>query len=142
MLETEPQLIDQYVRSGQVLLVYRHLQQLGAVSEQLSQASECAADQGRFWEMRFAIYERYNQLFSGADEGIRDAAAQVGLDGDALDACIAAGTHLEQVRADFAAATADGVRSRPVFDIGEQRLIGAQRITVFVERIDAALTGE
>jgi protein-disulfide isomerase len=142
VLETEPQLIEQYIRSGQVRLVYRHLQQLGEGSELLSQASECAADQGRFWEMRQAIYTRYNQLFGDTGAGARAAAEQVGLDLTAYERCLSAATHLDQVRADYAAATADGVRSRPVFDIGDQRLIGAQRVAVFNERIDAALAGD
>lgn len=123
-------------------MIYRHLQQLGDNSELLSVASECAAEQNRFWEMRLAIYERYNQLFTDAAEGARDAAAQVGLDLAAFDACVAADTYLEQVRADYAAATADGIRSRPVFDIGDQRIIGAQRLSVFEERITTALNGE
>ncbi len=49
--------------------------------------------------------------------------------------------HLAAVQADYSAAQAEGVRSRPVFDIepGGQRVIGAQPFASFQRLIDAAL---
>ncbi len=141
MLETEPQIIEQYIATGRVRLVYRHLQQLGADSELLSEASECAADQGRFWEMRRSIYARYAQLYGDTAAQAAQAAAEAGLDVAAMDACLAAGTHEAAVRADYAAAQAEGVRSRPVFRVGDQTIIGAQPFGVFQDLLDRALGG-
>lgn len=141
MLETEPQIIAQYVAEGRVKLIYRHLQQIGAGSELLSEASECAADQGRFWEMRRAIYARYTQLYDDTRAQAEQAAAEAGVDGAALAACLDAGTHEAAVRADYAAAQAEGVRSRPVFRVGDRTLIGAQPFPIFQELLDRALGG-
>lgn len=139
MLETEPQIIEQYVRAGTVKLVYRHLQQLGEISEQLAEASECGGAQGRFWELRYALYAAQAQAYADAPAAVRTASAEVGVDGAAVQACIDAGTYQELVRADYAAAIAEGIRSRPVFRIGEQTLIGAQPLSVFQRLLDQAI---
>jgi len=136
VLETEPRIVNEYIQPGKVRLVYRHVLQLGERSALLAEAAECAADQGRFWEMRQAIYRRYNQLYTETLAGVEAAAAEAGVDVDALRACLAAGTHEAAVRADDEAALAEGVRSRPVFLIGERRIIGAQPFNVFQDLLD------
>lgn len=141
MLETEPQIVEQYIATGRVRLVYRHLQQIGPGSEVLSEASECAADQGRFWEMRRAIYARYQVLYGDTRAEADQAAAEAGVDAAALATCLDAATHEAAVRADYAASQAEGIRSRPVFRIGERTLIGAQPFAVFKDTIDRALGG-
>jgi protein-disulfide isomerase len=140
-LDTEPALIEQYVRPGQVRIVYRHLLQLGERSALLSEYSECAHDQGRFWELRYALYARYNELFTETRAAAEEAAAAVGVNIAAAGACFDAGVYRAQVAADFAAATAAGIRARPVFTVGERTLIGSQRLSVFQELIDQALDG-
>lgn len=139
VLETEPPIVEAYVRPGKVRLMYRHLTQLGERSELLAEAAECAADQERFWEMRLAIYRRYNQLYTETLAGIEAAAAEAGVDVAALRACLESETHRERVRAAAAAALAEGVRSRPVFVIGDRRIIGAQPFSVFRAALDRAL---
>lgn len=141
MLETEPQIIERYVRPGQVKIVYRHLQQIGEGSELLAEASECGADQGRFWELREAIYARHMEFYAG-DAALDAAAAEAGVDVAPLRACLDAATHEAFVRADYAAAIAESVRNRPVFAIGERRLIGAQPLNVFAQLLDQALAAQ
>jgi len=140
-LDTEPQIVEAYIKPGKLRLIYRHLLQLGERSELLAEASECAADQGGFWEVRRELYARINELYGDTRAVAGAAAASVGLDQAALDACLDAATHREAVRADYAAATAAGIRSRPVFTIGDETLIGAQRFSTFQQTIDAALAG-
>lgn len=132
-------IIEQYIKPGKVKLVYRHLQQLGEGSELLSEASECAADQGRFWEMRYAIYTRYRALYGDTMGEAVAAAEEAGADAEAMRACIDAATHEAAVRADHAAAAAEGVRSRPVFKVGERTLIGQQPFGAFLQLLDQAL---
>jgi protein-disulfide isomerase len=140
-VETEPALIQQYVATGKVKLVYRHLTQLGDISQLAAEASECAADQDRFWEMRFAIYREQATLFSQADArtALLRLASDLQLNGTPFVQCLNAGTHRSAVEQDFQAAEATGIRSRPVFEIGDQRLIGAQQLSQFQQIIDAAL---
>jgi protein-disulfide isomerase len=139
VLETEPQIIEQYVRTGKVKLIYRHLNQISPTSEQLSAASECGADQGRFWELRRALYAAQGLAYNDLPSALDTAAAEAEVDAGALRSCVDAGTHMELVRADHAAATADGIRSRPVFRIGDQTIIGAQPLSVFQGILDQAI---
>lgn len=137
-METEPQLIENYVKTGKLRLVYRHLTQIGAGSMVTAEASECAADQGRFWEMRQAIYERQQQFYgSDARSNLEILAESLGLDRAQLSACLENRTYQAAVEADFKAATEAGVRSRPVFDIGTRRLVGAQPYAQFQAVLDA-----
>lgn len=139
MLETEPQIIEQYIRPGKVKLIYRHLIQTGEPAEILAEASECAADQGRFWEMRQALYAAQSQAYTDPLAANDTAAAAAGIDAQAVRDCVAAATHEALVRADHQAAIAEGVRTRPVFKIGDRTLIGAQPFSVFAQLLDQAI---
>jgi protein-disulfide isomerase len=138
-VETEPQLIEQYIRTGQARLVYRHLLQLGDGSRVLAEANECAGEQGRFWEMRELLYREQDRVFAASGFGtVQPLAAQLGLDETAMQQCMDSGQFRAQVEADNAAAGREGVTSRPVMDINGQRLVGALPLPQFQQVIEAA----
>jgi protein-disulfide isomerase len=139
VLEVEPQIIEAYVRTGKLTIVYRHLIQLGEGSELLAEASECAADQSRFWAMREEIYRRLDQFYSDTRAAVERTAAYLGLDAMQFGTCLDSATYREAVRADAAAAEAEGVRSRPVFKLGDQLIIGSRPFAFFQQTIDSAL---
>jgi protein-disulfide isomerase len=140
-VETEPKIIAEYVSSGKAKLVYRHLAQIGDESLVTGEASECAADQGKFWPMHDALYSRQSEVYAASDlpSTLTGFARDLGLDTGAFGDCLKTHKYLEAVQADYRAATAAGVRSRPVFEVqpGGQRLIGAQPFAVFQRLIDA-----
>jgi protein-disulfide isomerase len=141
-VETEPAIIAEYITTGKAKLIYRHLLQIGEGSVVTAEASECAADQGKFWPMRQALYARQDEVYAAADLGVtlNGFAKDLGLDTAAFSDCMQTHKHLGAVQADYQAATADGVRSRPVFDISPngKRIIGAQPIRVFQQLLDTA----
>ncbi|MCS6939406.1 MAG: Rcas_1661 family thioredoxin-like (seleno)lipoprotein [Roseiflexus sp.] len=126
--ETEPALIDAYVATGKARIVYRHLLQLGEDSLRAAEAAECAGDQGKFWEMRDAIYRNQVSLYSSSDLGATLAylAQTINLNLDEYNSCVQSRKHRARIEADFRAAQDAGVRSRPVFDIAGARLVGAR----------------
>jgi protein-disulfide isomerase len=138
-VEVEPQLIEAYVATGKVRIVARHLLQLGENSQLAAEAAECAGDQGLFWEMRTAIYERQSDLYTTNDVrgGLQFIAGEVGADQQAFAACLQDGTHRAAVEADYRAAQEAGIRSRPVFDINGERIIGGRQFADFQAVIDA-----
>jgi protein-disulfide isomerase len=142
-VETEPTIIAEYITSGKVKLVYRHLLQIGEGSVVTAEASECAADQGQFWPMRKMLYTRQDEVYAATDLAVAMAgfAQDLGLDTTAFDTCMQEHKHLTAVQADHSAAQAEGVRSRPVFDIepGGQRIIGAQPFASFQRLLDTAI---
>lgn len=138
-METEPQLIEQYVKTGQARLIYRHLIQLGDATRALSEASECAGAQGKFWEMRELIYAEQGQLYNATDERvITPLVRQLGLDEAAFQQCFDSGQFRQQVAQDAEASEREGVLSRPVMDINGTRLVGALPLSRYQSTIDAA----
>lgn len=138
-MEIEPALIEQYVKVGKARLVYRHLVQLGATSQALAEASECAGAQGKFWEIRDQIYHRQDE-FAGATTfaALQPLVGELSLDTAKFQACFEQHEFRQQVLDDAAAAELAGVRSRPVFDIDRRRLIGAQSLEAFRRILDRA----
>ena len=140
-METEPAIRQNYIATGKVKLVYRHLLQLGDGSVRTAEASECAADQGKFWPMRDALYARQGEVYktSDLDATLAGFDRDLGLDTTAFGECMRANRHLSFVQDDYRAAQAAGVQNRPVFDIGGTRLTGALPLATFQKQLDAAL---
>ena len=138
-METEPQIIDNYIRTGKARLVYRHLLQLGPGSLALAEASECAGAQGRYWEMRELIYHRQSEVYSTRDfAGVQPLVATLGLDEAQFKQCMDTGEYRAQVEADNAASEKAGVRGRPVLDINGTRIVGTQSYERYRTVLDAA----
>ncbi|MCL4354276.1 DsbA family protein, partial [Patescibacteria group bacterium] len=55
--DVEPQLIKDYVNTGKVKLAYRHFAFLGPASVVAANASECANEQNKFWDMHDYLFE-------------------------------------------------------------------------------------
>lgn len=55
---TLPMIRKDYIATGKAQLIYRHfpLSEIHPMSEKSAEASECAAQQGKFWEMHDAIF--------------------------------------------------------------------------------------
>ena len=137
MLETEPQLIAQYIATGKAKLIYRHLLQLGDVSKALAEVSECAGAQGKFWEVREQIYRQQAQLFGAQSfDAVEPLLAEQGVDTAQARQCFEQHQFAQQVSDDFAAAEQEGVRSRPVTDINGTRIVGAQSFAAFQRVLD------
>jgi protein-disulfide isomerase len=139
-VETEPQIVKDYIASGKVKLIYRHLLQLGDGSVRTAEASECAADQGKFWTMHNTLYARQSEVYraSDLDTTLAGFAKDLQLDEQAFGACMATNKQLKLVQDDYEDSKRAGVQFRPVFDINGTRITGAQPFTVFKQQIDAA----
>ena len=111
--------------------------------------AECAADQGRFWEMHKALFAASEAWIEGDTEAeIAIVAADVGLDAAAFQSCLAGRAALERVLSDQSDAT--GIISQtPSFVVvqGERGLLieGSRPADQFVATlqgyIDAVVEG-
>jgi protein-disulfide isomerase len=135
--DAEPAIIAEFVEPGIARLVYRHfpLQPLSAV---IAEASECAADQQRFWAYHDVLFARAVRNELRGAEDVRSAAQEVGLDGPAFVACLKNGTARDRVNADRADGDRRGVDGTPTIFVGSQKIVGAQPIGVFRDAINAA----
>jgi predicted DsbA family dithiol-disulfide isomerase len=111
-----------------------------------AEASHCARDQGKYWEMYNRLFANQRQL--GRDDLARHAQA-VGLDMTAFQRCLDSGKHAETVRKDLAEAQRLGVTGTPTFFIGvagpndsemkATKVVGAQPYAAFKAAIDRLL---
>lgn len=103
-------LIRSYVRTGKMRLEFRAVTFVGAqYSDVAARAAYCAAEQGAFWEFHSELFRiqttRGYQTFIPAE--MKDAANEMGLDGDALQSCMNSNrpdkmlASSEQVRAQY-----------------------------------------
>ena len=117
----------------------RHLAFLGDASVKAAEASECAAEQGKFWEYREAIYRNQSGLRgAGAVALLTRLGAEVGLDQGKLLACRDSGRYTQAVRAEGRGAEAAGIESTPSILVDGQLVKGATGVPT-AEELGAAI---
>ena len=92
----------------------------GAASDFTHLASECAADQDRFWEFHDQLMARNARLYSPGGAGAY--AEQLGMDREAFDQCISDKTYQGRVRDSLREARAQGVSFTPVIFVDGRRV--------------------
>lgn len=135
MLEIEPQLIDDYVRTGTLRIIARPLLQSGPNSVRAAHAAACAGEQTRYFAMRTAIYANIGMLYTAPeiDIALNDVAKQINLDTEAFEGCMISNRHEQALYEGFERAKKAGVQTRPVFDINDTRIIGGRSFADFVQ---------
>jgi protein-disulfide isomerase len=143
--QTFPELRRNYIDTGKIRYAARDLPlPMHRHAVPAAVAARCAGEQGKFWEMRQAIYLARGRL---DQEPYAQMAGELGLDVERLEACRRDGRQLEKVRADAALAAAEGLSSTPAFVIGRivgdefhgETLVGAKPYAVFAAKIDSLL---
>lgn len=119
-------LIEAYVKTGKANFVYKHMAFLGPESAWSAVASECAADQGKFWEYHDLLFARQNGENQGAfnKDKLIGFGKELGLDPARFDKCVQNDETLDRVRADTQEGQAYGVNSTPTFFINGQPIVG------------------
>lgn len=101
-----------------------------------AEASLCANEQGKFWELHDAMFG--NQQALGVDQ-LKASAASLGLDGEAFNACLDSGKYTAAVAADLNAGLAAGVNSTPTTFVNGRMVKGAADLAQISEVIDDEL---
>jgi len=110
---TTQQVLKEY--NGKVRFVYRHfpLTQLHSKAIKEAEASECAAEQGKFWEFVDRIFE-ITPSNNGLDPGELPKIAEfIKIDVKKFSACLASGTYAKKVQADLQDAINAGAQGTP-----------------------------
>jgi protein-disulfide isomerase len=120
-----------------VRLVYRDYPlQFHNNARTASMGAECAADQGKFWEMHKALFANQQKL-AAAD--LIETAGSIGLDKDAFKTCLDSSKHQGEVQKDFEDGMKYGVTGTPTFFINGIPMVGARSVESFAEIIDSEL---
>jgi protein-disulfide isomerase len=145
----EPDLIDQYVATGKVRIVYRDFAFIdkGAAngeSQQSAAAARCAGD--KFWPFHDYLFENQNpkgeNLGTFSAPFLTSVADAVGVDRTAYDACMANGAAdmVAAVKAETAQGTSAGINQTPTIALnGKLQKGGALPMTTLGPAIDALL---
>lgn len=121
---TVKQILDEY--EGDVRVVYRHfpLRSIHPMAQKAAEASECAADQGKFWEMHDKLFD-LNSAGTLTLEGMKGAAQQLGLNTSSFNNCLDSGEMAAAVDEDYNDGLAGGVSGTPGTFVNGQYLAGA-----------------
>jgi protein-disulfide isomerase len=146
--ETFTQIVEEYVRSGKVYFVYRHLPIVdrndpAQESHAAATASICAGRQNRFWDYHDVLFANQNGENIGdyTERRLQAMAETIGLDMQAFDACYGSQDARAAVAADGLLGTESGLSSTPSFLINGKAFLGAQPFDAFRQAIEAELAG-
>jgi len=126
-----------YIETGKVKIIYRDYPlSFHPEAQKAAEASECADEQGKFWEYHDKLFENQADL-SVANE--KKWAKELGLDSAKFDQCLDSGAMASEVAADFSDGQSIGITGTPSFLINGKAVVGAQPFSVFKQVIDAEL---
>jgi protein-disulfide isomerase len=149
--QTLSQVAQNYIDSGKVKLVFKNmpLENLHPNARAAALASECANEQGKFWEY-------HNKLFGGqaswailssvnASNTFKQYASQIGLDTNNFNSCVDSSKYSDKVNKDSKDGATYGVTGTPTFFIGSDKkgyteLVGAQPFSTFQQKLDSELS--
>ncbi len=125
--------------NGTVRLVFKHfpLTQIHPYSVKAGEASECADEQGKFWEYHDLLFKNQNAL--GIAE-LKNYASQLGLDTTQFNDCLDSDKMADRVVKNFNEGQKSGVTGTPAFFINGQKLVGAQPYSAFQSVIEKLLS--
>jgi protein-disulfide isomerase len=115
-----------------------------------AEASRCAGEQGKYWEMHDQLFSNFNAL-EMAD--LFRHSHTLGLDSQKFRECMDAGKYLSEIRKDISEGQRAGVRGTPTFFIGVSEgedtkirvlkvIRGAKPYAEFKELLDSLLTAQ
>jgi protein-disulfide isomerase len=147
--QTWPQLDQEYVKTGKVKFFLRDLplEALHPLAFKAAEATHCAADQGKYWEMHDRLFSHQEAL---GRKDLSGHAEALGLDVGAFDKCLDSDKPAERIRKDVADSEKAAARGTPIFYLGVTEpnsssikavavIRGARPYAVFKQAIDGLL---
>jgi len=138
--QTLSQLEEEYIKTGKVKLVYRDFPlSFHQNAQKAAEASECADEQGVFWEYHDILFEKQGEWSNAKTSIFKDYAKQLDLNSNQFDQCLDSGKMADEVKKDLQDGSAYGVNGTPAFFINGELISGAQPIGAFRQVIDKYL---
>lgn len=136
-LDSINRLLTEY--GDRVRLAYRHFPlSFHPEAQKAAEASECAEEQGKFWEMHDKIFEANTAQNMGVGTW-KQAAADLGLNTGQFDDCLDTGKYAQAVQDQLAEGQKSGVEGTPATFINGQLVSGAVPYEQLKAVIDQAL---
>jgi protein-disulfide isomerase len=149
-MQTAPQLVTDYVKTGQVRYVVKDfpLESIHPNALKAAEAVHCADVRGKGWEMRARLFQNQDHL---GPESLIAYAKAIGLSEAAFAKCLNSGQFTEVVRENISEGQAAGVNGTPTLFLGvvdpntnivttQRSIVGAQPIAVFQKSLGEMLS--
>jgi protein-disulfide isomerase len=144
-----PRLEDEYIKTGKVKLIYKFYPKLFFnYSLEAAEASECAGEQGRFWEYVGLVFQRTNLTCGQAGKGIglspndlKEYAKELGLDMRLFSDCLDSKAMLPRIQAYRDELHKKGIRASGVVFVNEKLMSGNMPYDEFKKEIEGFLNG-
>jgi len=147
-VQTYPQLKKQYIDTGRLRYVIRDLPlEFHKRAMKAAEASYCAAEQGKFWEMRDKLIANSERLNA---ELLPGYAKELGIAEERFRGCLDSGKYVPRLQKSLDDARALGITGTPTFVIGKSggdtlegvKVVGAQPYATFEQHIKTLLDGK
>lgn len=125
-----------------IRFVYRHfpLTSIHPYALQAAEASECAHEQGKFWEMHdllFSQQQDFSKTNFSAEEFFPGLADGIGIDKSEFSDCLRNQTFNEHVTKDLSDGLRYGVNATPTFFVNQQKITGISSLeTTIIKAIE------
>lgn len=148
VLQTLPRLENEYIKTGKVRYVFRDLPlNFHKQAFKAAEATHCAGEQGRFWEMHDRLFANQKALMPAQ---LTEHAQALGLDVTSFQQCLDSSRFADAIRKDVTEANSAGITGTPSFLIGVvqpnsssvkivRKLVGARSFEEFKTELDALL---
>jgi protein-disulfide isomerase/rhodanese-related sulfurtransferase len=113
------------------------LRKMHPQAEKAAEASECAAEQGKFWE---AVDKLYAEQADLSVDALKRYARDLGLDQSRFNQCLDNGEMASRVEQDLADGHALKVAGTPTFIIGRKMIVRPMDFATFSQLVDQELT--
>ena len=140
----KPRLVEQYIDTGKARLVYYHYTVVDQItgkteSAHAAWASECAAEQGKFWEMHDVLYanQKGEGLGTFSDRRLQAMAEMAGLDVKAYKKCFGGSAAKSALNADLAEAAKRGLTGTPTIYVNGTLMENPTDFAAYQQMIDA-----
>ena len=144
--ETEGLIIENYVKTGKVKIMFKDFIVVGGDSANAANAAHCANDQKMFWQYHSTLYNNWGGEDTGwaSFERLHEFANELELDMNEFSKCMSEAKWEELVNSSQADGRIIGVTATPTFFIIDQsnnilKITGAQPYAVFEEVFDSLL---
>ena len=141
-----PYVINNYIKNGDVQLVYRDYAFLGPESTESAEAARCAGDQGKFWEYHDYLFAHQGGENQGnfSNKNLESFAKGLGLNTTAFNQCLDGSKYAQAVAESKAEGDNAGVTGTPKgFILKGGKVVstidGAESLASVKQKIDAAL---
>lgn len=126
---------------GQVRFVFRQFAFVGNESRWAAEASECANEQGRFWDYYDKLFKEQDGENVGAfgKENLMRYATDLGLNAAQFNQCLDSGKYTAKVQQETTQGRQEGVRGTPTVFVNGQLIEGGADYRVLRAAIETAL---